>query len=98
MRDEGKRHHSIVSHRFAFRIEGRQNQTSCCRVAHTINTKRKALPGQLKPTLHGEVRQNQVSSRSFYSQIIPGRGALPDLPWSKIPSYYYVTVTGHPWK
>ena len=27
-----------------------------------------------------EVRQNQVSSRSFYTQVIPGRGAWPDLP------------------
>ncbi len=27
-----------------------------------------------------EVRQNQVSSRSFYTQVIPGRGAWPDSP------------------
>jgi hypothetical protein len=27
-----------------------------------------------------EVRQNQVSSRSFYTQLIPGRGAWADLP------------------
>ncbi len=27
-----------------------------------------------------QVRQNQVSSHSFYTQVIPGRGAWPDLP------------------
>jgi hypothetical protein len=27
-----------------------------------------------------EVRQNQVSSRGFYTQVVPGRGAWPDLP------------------
>jgi hypothetical protein len=27
-----------------------------------------------------EVRQNQLSSRSVYTQLIPGRGARPDLP------------------
>ena len=27
-----------------------------------------------------EDRQKQVSSRSFYTQVIPGRGAWPDLP------------------
>jgi hypothetical protein len=32
-----------------------------------------------------EVRQNQVSSRCFYIQLIPGRGARPDLPCSYFP-------------
>jgi hypothetical protein len=35
-----------------------------------------------------EVRQNQVSSRSFYIQLIPGRGARPDLPGRSGPSTY----------